>query len=174
MDAASLLMDAIAAVLILSPVEPTALPTDPPPGLFSAYKRQVVALDMWDLTRGGWVEFPGEIKWARGEVIRLADYPPSIDHLRWSFRDARGEIDFLRARQDCLRADALWRNPGAFAPCLLDPWREPLAECEWEINCWLPVLEITQATTTQDRRRWLKRLRDKIGDEAYYQGVVPP
>jgi hypothetical protein len=55
-------------------------------------------------------------------------------------------------------------------------WNDVLNETDYCYNCWsaLAAVQGAEGEDERSRRAALVRLRELIGDEAYYQGAMPP
>lgn len=55
-------------------------------------------------------------------------------------------------------------------------WNDVLSETDYCYNCWsaLAAVQGAEGEDETSRRAALVRLRELLGDEAYYQGAMPP
>jgi hypothetical protein len=55
-------------------------------------------------------------------------------------------------------------------------WQDTLTETEYLYHCWeaLSAAQGAEGNDCDTRRQGLERLRELLGEEAYYQGVMPP
>ncbi len=115
-------------------------------------------------------DFSGDLKLIRRRFGELHDAPPSQDCMRFPDRNLVNDLlkfnreyrQYLEARQ-ATEAMYWWQL------------RETMVECDRIYQVWDMVREANcDYYYVTVRRQALKKLRDNLGDQAYYSGVLPP
>ena len=115
-------------------------------------------------------DFSGDVKLIRRRFGELHDAPPSQDCMRFPDRNLINDLlkfnreyrQYLEARQ-ATEAMYWWQL------------RETIVECDRIHQVWDTVREAScDYYYVTVRRQALKKLRETLGDQAYYSGVLPP
>jgi len=115
-------------------------------------------------------DFSGDLKLIRRRFGELHDAPPSQDCMRFPDRNLVNDLlkfnreyrQYIEARQ-ATEAMYWWQL------------RETMVECDRIWQVWDTVREAScDYFYVTVRRQALKKLRDTLGDQAYYSGVLPP
>jgi hypothetical protein len=110
---------------------------------------------------GGWCEI----------LLFLAPTPALSDCERFPPQAfATAALEFNRAYRDHLEAEQ------AFEVRRWGDWQDSIWETDYLYHCWsaLAAARGTEGRDEDSRRAALVRLRDLIGEEAYFQGAMPP
>jgi hypothetical protein len=104
-------------------------------------------------------------------LLLLASDPALSDYERFPPRSsATAALEFNRAYREhvvCRQSVELhhWWD-----------WEDTLSETDYLYHCWaaLATAQGADGDSEESRRAGLRRLRELLGDEAYYQGAMPP
>jgi len=97
--------------------------------------------------------------------------PPLSDCDRFPPREVACQaIQFNRAYRRSVAARQRWELHHWWY------WQEVLDETDWLYRCWdnLYTAEGGEGDDEESRRQSLRRLRELLGDDAYYGGRMPP
>lgn len=159
-------MHTIALLLLLAPDLPDLPPASLPPDVYQAVKDVAELLDIY-ARHGNWqADSASELRWARAAFRSTHDCPPSADAC-WLPDVAliRGALEFNERYVKHLGATAY---PSDDALLVRD---EALRlRCVWE----LALRAKDAGPAKNDCRLALKWLRERIGEEAYRAGAMPP
>jgi hypothetical protein len=167
----------LAASLIIQPSDTPE--TTPPPELFPVvrFALQTLALE-WELLDAREVryvlarqeDFTSDLNLLRRRYSDLVDAPPAQDGCRFPDRATVNEyLAFNRA----YRQHIDMRQPGE--PARWWELRTALQETDYLYQVWDTVRDARcEYYYVTVRRQALKRLREMLGEEAYYSGRLPP
>jgi hypothetical protein len=115
-------------------------------------------------------DFSGDVRLLRRRFSELHDAPPSFDCMRFPDRTLINELlKFNREYRQHLEARQATES--------LYWWelREGMLECDRIYQVWDMVREANcDYYYVTVRRQALKKLRENVGDPAFYSGVLPP
>lgn len=104
-------------------------------------------------------------------LLLLSPAPPLSDAERFPPRRvAAAALEFNRAYRDYLECQQ------AFEVRSWWDWQDALNETDYVYQCWsaLAAVQGAEGEDGASRRAALERLRELLGEEAYYQGAMPP
>jgi len=159
----------IALLLILSPGDPAGLPERTTPARHRALEEVAYCLELWPLDKGGWgPDYSRDVGWCRRTYRELQGCPPLADAHRFPPHAVAVSCLEFSCKHICYLESIEYANLHRG-----DDIREALSEARWCQSVWEAVRD-AGGDGVITRRFALQRLRDLLGDGAFYSGQLPP
>lgn len=155
-------------ILLLLPIKPE-VPAEANATSWQSLKQVCRLLDLWDADERWGSNFNTELQWAWDAYRQLQGAPPSGDIARWPDQQYASSCMMLSNEYK----DWLEAKQAGYSCYYLETYNL-LVETRQRCEIWNAVYALGYDTTSlYGKRLGLKRLKELLGDEAYWAGTLP-